>query len=453
MQLDKIHTVFFIGIGGIGMSALAKYFLMQGKTVGGYDKVASPLTDELNAQGAFITLTDEVSNLPTEYINEQTLWVYTPAIPKNSVLLNNALKQQYCLKRSEALAAILDGKKVLAVAGSHGKTSTTAWLTYIIRTSGKQVCAFVGGVTKNYNSNFVCDKNPEWFIVEADEYDRSFHRLKPTGAIITSVDADHLDIYHNEAGIEDAFVDFANRVEQGGALVVSEEAFEKVGARLPNATVYGFGKTCDIHIEPSEYKDGLQYFTSNLVSGAMRFPGAVHIKNALASFTLCNKLGIDTTLALDKLEAYQGVKRRFDRIYTSDHKIYIDDYAHHPTEINSLAEGIHNLYPTEQTAILFQPHLFSRTQDFLEGFVSALSKFTEVYLLDIYPAREEPIPGITSELLVRKIGSKACLVTFDNAAAKLAQSKAKVVLSVGAGNIDRLISSIAASLKMEDCYE
>lgn len=448
-NLSNIKTFYFVGIGGIGMSALARYFKMQGKAVFGYDKTVTDLTKELVVEGIPITFIDEVSEIQQEVIaNKNVLVVYTPAIPKGSKILNYFnVENFYIVKRAELLGEVSKNTLCLAVAGTHGKTTTSAILGHLLAECNMPVTAFLGGIAENYNSNFIY-KGSEITVVEADEFDRSFLQLRPDISCITSMDADHLDIYGDASEIENAFRTFANLVEKKDHVLIKKDL------HLEGMTV-AVQENADYEAQHVRIKDGAYLFDLKTPNGILEnltfnLPGHHNLTNAIMAIGMAILAGAPIDGLPNALSSFRGVKRRFSYKIKNEKLVLIDDYAHHPTEIDALFQAVEEMYPNDRKQIVFQPHLFSRTRDFAEGFAKSLSQFDEVVLLDIYPAREEPIEGITSEWLLNMIDNTHKKVVFKSALPEvLSASKCRVKLLVGAGDIGVEVSSLTKILNDE----
>lgn len=452
ISLEGIERFYFIGIGGIGMSALARYFHSKGFAVAGYDKTPSPLTDELEKEGMHIHFKDLGEAIPEQYKNtDSTLVIYTPAIPANMAELVFVKKAHKVLKRSEVLGLITQASKGLGVAGTHGKTTTSTLLAYVLSQSHVKASAFLGGIASNFNSNVVVDPKAEYVVVEADEFDRSFLRLSPFASIITAMDPDHLDIYGTEAAFHEGFQLYANKHKEHGFLV------HKYGLPLKTEGVrcltYGIDvPLADFSATNMRYENGrfLMDISSATISWKgieLGLPGIHNAENALAVCVLCVELGLSEVEIRAGLASFKGVKRRFEVQVKTDDLVYIDDYAHHPTEIAALVSSVRLLYPDKKITGIFQPHLFSRTRDFLPGFCSELAKLDEVILLPIYPAREEPIPGITSDKIVEAIGVHASLKSPDEVLAWADTVQDGLILTIGAGDIDRIVPQLTEKFK------
>jgi UDP-N-acetylmuramate--alanine ligase len=434
--------IFFIGIGGIGMSAIARYFAANGKKVAGYDKTPSQITTDLEVLGVEIHFEDTLQNIPISFLNkDKTLVVYTPAIPKKHIQLNYFLDNDFTvLKRAEILGKITESTFCLAVAGTHGKTTTSSILGHIM--AAEKATSFLGGIAENYNSNLILGED-KVTVVEADEFDRSFLKLSPNIACITSMDADHLDIYGAAEALEESFFDFSQKVSD--TLIVAK------GVPLKGLT-YAIDEAADyaafnVRIETGKYIFDVQTPSETIPNITFNLPGRHNVMNALAALAMADVYGVSFEVIKQRLSTFKGVKRRFSYKIKNDDFVLIDDYAHHPTEINAVENSIREMYPNENVLVVFQPHLFSRTKDFVDDFAMALSKFDEVLLLDIYPAREEPIAGVTSEWLLSKINTKHKKLTQKNNLVKdIKNSSANVVAMLGAGDIGVLVNTITNQL-------
>ena len=445
MNLDQIHNVYFIGIGGIGMSALARYFKYAGKNVAGYDKTATALTSEMIAAGIQIHFEDTVDLIPKSFQKENTLVVITPAVPVNHSEWNYFKSYGFTImKRAEVLGVITKDTFCFAVAGTHGKTTTSAILGHLLMNSGANVTAFVGGIVENYGSNLI-GHGTEITVVEADEFDRSFLHLHPNIACVTSTDADHLDIYGDSAAIEASFAEFADKVSDKSKLFVAN------GLALAGTTV-GIESDADynavnIRIENSKYIFDMT--TPNGVVHDLKFglPGRHNLMNALMASAMARTYGTSDKDIAAGLDSFKGIRRRFSYQIQRDDLVFIDDYAHHPTEINAVHNAVTELYPNKKVMAIFQPHLYSRTRDFADDFAKSLSAFDEVVLLDIYPARELPMEGITSEWLLSKITAKnKKLIAKKDLIDHVLQSDCNVILTIGAGDISDIVEPLKTAL-------
>ena len=445
MNLNQIHNVYFVGIGGIGMSALARYFKAIGKQVSGYDKTPSILTSELIESGISIHFEDSVALIPKEYQPENTLVIITPAVPKSHAEWNYFLDQKYEVKkRAEVLGIITKDTFCFAVAGTHGKTTTSSILGHILYESGADVTAFIGGIVENYNSNLI-GTGKTITVVEADEFDRSFLHLHPNIACITSMDADHLDIYGTSEAIEASFVEFADKITDKTKLFITKALpIEGVTCSVNEDAVF---RAFNVRIDNASYVFDVQTPTETLKDLRFGLPGRHNLMNALMAIAMAKTYGTPTEAIAKAIASFQGIRRRFSYQIKTDNLVYIDDYAHHPTEINAVHQAVRELYPNQKVLTIFQPHLFSRTKDFADDFAKSLSAFDEVILLDIYPARELPMEGITSQWLMDKMTNDAKkLVTKEDLIPTILASDARIIVTVGAGDLGEMVPSIKKAL-------
>jgi UDP-N-acetylmuramate--alanine ligase len=451
MQLKQYHSIYFLGIGGIGMSALARWFKKKGLRVAGYDKTPTPLTHELMDEGMEIHFDDKIEFIPG-YVNPQkTLVVFTPAIPKDSTELNYFEAGGFTLlKRSEVLGLITKDYKTIAVAGTHGKTTTSSLIAHILKSAGKNMVAFLGGITTNYASNLVMngDVNADTLVVvEADEFDRSFLRLFPEIAVVTSADADHLDIYGDHESMLKSFREFIGQIRTRGSLVIHESVATLANGRDPE-TVTTYGRSRGKFHADKIYSQG-GFFTFDL-QGPVTIkniepgvPGFHNMENAVAASIVAIQLNIPEQTIKSALHSFKGVKRRFEFILNNPKVVYIDDYAHHPAEIEAFLTSVKSMYSGRKVTVIFQPHLFTRTRDFAPGFSKSLSLADELILMDIYPARELPIPGVTSDMLFKDITSPVKIRSSKNdVIQKLEDLHIEVLATVGAGDVDTLVRPI-----------
>ena len=445
MNINQIQNVFFIGIGGIGMSALARYFHTLGKNVAGYDKTPTELTDELIQSGISIHFEDEIDLIPAGFTKETTLVVITPAVPKAQSQWNYFNERNFEVKkRAEVLGIITKNTFCFAVAGTHGKTTTSSILAHILYQSGVDVTSFLGGIVENYNSNLV-GNGKTVTVVEADEFDRSFLHLYPNIACITSMDADHLDIYGDSAAIEASFEEFAAKVEDKNNLFVTTHL------PLEGQTVAVNEKAdfevINIRIEKSTYIFDIKTGNELITNVRFALPGKHNLMNALMAFAMAKTYGVSDEDAKNALASFKGIRRRFSYQIQKDNLVYIDDYAHHPTEINAVHQAVSELYPGQKVVAIFQPHLFSRTRDFADDFAKSLSAFDSVLLLDIYPARELPMEGITSTWLMNKMTNlDKKVINKEDLITEILHSDATVFVTIGAGDIGALVPSIKKAL-------
>ncbi|WP_425636298.1 UDP-N-acetylmuramate--L-alanine ligase [Algoriphagus yeomjeoni] len=462
MSFEGINSVHLLGIGGIGMSALARWFRHEGYAVSGYDRTPSPLTDELITEGMQISFDDKQETIPSSVTGnpEKALIIWTPAMPKESAQLNFFRDHGFQIKkRSEVLGIVTNKYYTIAVAGTHGKTTTSSMIAHMLKSAKKSVVAFLGGITQNYQSNLILggkkSKDPTLVVVEADEFDRSFLRLHPNEIVLTSADPDHLDIYGDEQHILDGFLEFVNLVDKKGRLYIQQHAAQRLGeGKLPKVSTREYGlRSSGISAENIQARPGSFVFDyvdgKNEIKGLELFiPGFHNVENALAAIAIALDHQISEEQIRKGISSFKGVKRRFEIHVNEGNQVFIDDYAHHPEEIRACLSSVRAMFPAKKLTVIFQPHLFSRTRDFAEGFSESLSLADSVILLDIYPARELPIEGITSAMLLEGIntGHKE-LVSKENLINHLDQTSPEVLVTLGAGDIDRLVPVIASWMK------
>lgn len=440
-----MKTYYFLGIGGIGMSAIARYFLLKGDNIFGYDLTRTELTQELEKEGMSIVYEDNIDLLPKDI----DMVIYTPAIPKDNTIFNYFLNSNTpILKRSEILAEITRDKKTIAISGTHGKTTVSTMVAHLLNNSSIGCSAFLGGISKNLNSNFLYNPNSQYIVVEADEYDRSFLKLSPYYSVITSIDEDHLDIYGEYKNLLEAFTEFANKTQDEGRLFIKQGLDLELKEELVSQTYTIRGIEADyyawnIRNYNSKYYFDLRTPEKVIYDLCLNYPGIHNIENILVSSAIALKLGVSEDELRKGIESFSGVRRRFDiRIKTKDF-VYIDDYAHHPNEIKSCIESIRDMFPGKKLTGVFQPHLFSRTRDFADEFARALEGLDEVVLLDIYPAREKPIENINSKWLLHKINKMDKYYSEEDGLLDLLDALyPEVLLTIGAGNIDKFVSKI-----------
>lgn len=449
-NINQFDRAYFIGAGGIGMSALARYFNSLGWKVAGYDKTSTPLTQTLEAEGIQIHYEDLNNSIPEYFQNiEKTLVIYTPAIPVNMGELLHVKHSGFALfKRAQVLGMITRNSKALGVAGTHGKTTTSTMLAHILDQSQYKCNAFLGGIATNFNSNFVSSNTSEYTVIEADEFDRSFLQLTPFASIVTSTDADHLDIYGSNDIFQEGFQKYVELIDPNGFLVRHKDVELNHGKTI----TYGLDSGADYIGKNLRFENAMFMFDVITPSGTwnniiLGIPGIHNAENAISCIALCTELGMSESEIRIGLESFSGVKRRFEYHIKTDELVYIDDYAHHPTEIKALISSVRLLYPTDKITAIFQPHLFSRTRDFMTDFCRELSEIDDLILLPIYPAREEPIPGITSEVLLNSISTQnKQVLTPENAIKHVTKNPTGVVLTIGAGDIDKIIQPIKSKL-------
>ena len=463
MDFRKIETIYFLGIGGIGMSALARYFKSQGKYVMGYDRTSTPLTTELQMEGIDVHFDDNTLEIPHIVRlgdKEKILVVYTPAMPKDSPELNWLNDNGYTiLKRSQVLGLITEHTKTIAIAGTHGKTTTSSLVAHILTNSGLGCNAFLGGIASNYNTNLLLDKNAQWTVVEADEYDRSFLTLSPTISAITSMDADHLDIYGSLAYMHESFNLFAQRLGEKGTLYYKSTLPVITNGVSFSCKEYSIEKNAEfagqnIHIQKGAYyfdlvineNNELSKHNSELKNMELGLPGRHNVENAVVACAIALQVGVTPAQLRKALANFKGVKRRFEYRIKTENIVLIDDYAHHPEELRACISSVRELYPEGKITGVFQPHLFSRTRDFANEFCRSLELLDEIILLPIYPAREQPMPGIDSQMLLDKISkSSKNLVEKSELLAELKRNEREVIVLLGAGDIDALVPQVVAA--------
>ena len=448
-KLDTIKNIYFIGIGGIGMSALARYFVSKGCKVSGYDKTKTILTEALSELGINIHYEDSIDLLD----KNASVVVYTPAIPESHSELAYFRTNGYeVVKRSDVLGWITEGTVNICVAGTHGKTTVSTMIAHLLRDSGYGCTAFLGGIAANYNTNFWSSDN-NVVVVEADEYDRSFLKLHPSVAVITSMDADHLDIYKTAAAFEDAFVSFSEKVKAGGLLLAKKGLAREASFDASKLVTYSLnGNGASIYAKDITVVNGAYTFTAvgpnwQIEELVLNMGGLHNIENALVAISVAIHLGIEPQKIKIALANFAGVKRRFEYLVKTNEQVLIDDYAHHPAELAALISGVRSLYSNQKLTLVFQPHLFSRTQDLCDGFAQSLSAADEVVLLPIYPARELPIPGVTSEIIAHKMTHKNVVLLEKEAVSDwVKKQQPKLLVMAGAGDIDVLIRNIKNDL-------
>jgi UDP-N-acetylmuramate--alanine ligase len=450
MELQNIKRVYLIGIGGIGMSGLARYFAHLGCIVCGYDRTATDLTDQLHNEGIQVIFDDREDWIPLSYQtpNECTLIIYTPAIPKDSAILNFFRRKGFELfKRSQVLGMISKSMFTIAVAGTHGKTTTSCLVAHILKDSGKDCSAFLGGIASNYDSNVLFGKN-DIVVVEADEYDRSFLTLHPDIAIITSMDADHLDIYGSHDQLTESFRQFASQLKENGTLIYHEDLPLTTQGITYSAHGPADVKALNIRVENGDFYFDFKNSDTTISNIRLGIAGLHNIENATAAIEVALKLDIAPELIKRALGSFKGVKRRFEYIVKNDKHIYIDDYAHHPEELRAAITSIKKLYPNKKLTIIFQPHLYTRTRDFADGFAAVLDMSDELIMLDIYPARELPIEGVNADMILDKmklLNKRKC--GKQEAVDLVRIEKPELLLTVGAGDIDQMVGPLKNALE------
>lgn len=447
MNLEKIHKVYFLGIGGIGMSALARFFLQKKCSVYGYDKTKTVLTEQLQNEGAIIHYNEDVNFVQK---NSFDLIIYTPAIPKThkeyTYFSNNNFK---IYKRSEVLGIISKNYFTIAIAGTHGKTTTSTMVAHILNQSNKKCVAFLGGISLNFNSNLLVNPNAEYLVVEADEYDRSFLTLSPDIALITSIDADHLDVYGDSNAMEVSYNEFVGKIRKTGTLISKPAIINKLNKTNKTVT-YAINNNADYKGEDIKVENGNYIVNINNEQViTLGLAGIHNVENAVGAFAIANQIGLDNNEISKSLSNFKGVERRFEYVIKTDNCVFIDDYAHHPEEIKSTVLSAKQLYPNKKITGIFQPHLYSRTRDFAQEFAQSLSLLDELILLDIYPARELPIEGVNAELILKKVSCKKTLSTKAKLLDVIKANNFEVLITMGAGDISTLVKPIKKVLKNE----
>jgi UDP-N-acetylmuramate--alanine ligase len=455
MNFDDIKRIYFIGIGGIGMSALARYFKKHGAEVHGYDRSETDLTRALADEGMYVHYDDDVKFIP-ENID---LVVFTPAVPKDHAELNWFLERDYPVKkRAEVLGIISRAKRCVAIAGTHGKTTTSTMTAHLLRACGVDATAFVGGISLNLGSNFV-EGASDWVVVEADEYDRSFLHLHPEVAVLNSLDPDHLDIYGTEEEIVKTYKQFIRQIKPGGKLIYRHGLpLDDVAAELLASGRYvftfgideGYYEAYNVHVEDGQMAFGLKSSIFDWSDLRLNYPGLHNVLNATAAIAATLAAGGFSPEMRAALADFKGVKRRFEYIVRTPELVYVDDYAHHPAELEAAISAAKMLYPTRKVTGIFQPHLYSRTRDFADGFAAALDGLDECILLDIYPARELPIPGVTSAMIAGLMKNKNVTLTSKVELLNVLKTKnLEVLMTMGAGDIDTLIEPIKSIIDIK----
>jgi len=469
LQLEKIQNIYFIGIGGIGMSALARYFNAAGKFVCGYDRTSTTLTDELISEGIEVHFEENTTLIPESISNpadkNEVLIVYTPAVPETNKELAYFKENGFEVKkRAEILSSIAGQKYTIAIAGTHGKTTISSMVAHIFKYANKDCTAFLGGISQNYNTNFLFPKTEEGsvFVTEADEYDRSFLALYPDIAVITSIDADHLDIYGDENKMREAYIQFAKQVKNTGKLIIKENLHlnndvspSRVTTRKAwhqySVITYSLSSPADYYAENITIENGQYIFdvispVENIKGLKLGLPGRHNVENAIAAIAVAQTMELETNNIKEAINSFKGVKRRFEYQVKTDNMIFIDDYAHHPTEIKACISAVRELYPCKKITGIFQPHLYSRTRDFANEFARGLELLDELILLDIYPARELPIEGVNAKMLFDKIELVNKKMCKNNELIDEIGKDVEVLLTLGAGDIDQLVEPIKDKL-------
>ncbi len=438
--------MYFIGIGGIGMSALARWFKQQGALIYGYDQTSGPLTDKLINEGMILHFNEDINKIPQNI----SMVVYTPAIPTDNIELSYLKSKNVTIKkRAELIGNLSEKYTTIAIAGTHGKTSIAALITHLLKTANINVSAFVGGICKNYTSNLILSKQTDYLVIEADEYDRSLLKIKPDIAVITSMDEDHLDIYRDEEDIKNTFKLFAQKLPQSGLLIRNSQlvSFNDIVARQ---VTYGSNNSANtyatnIRVINTKFVVDVKTGIGEINNLEIQTPGIHNIENTMAAIAIAVDIGLSLPSIKSGISSFTGVERRMDFKIVNDNHIFIDDYAHHPEEIKATISAVRQLFPDKKITGVFQPHLYSRTRDFSDQFASQLSKLDEIILMDIYPAREKPIDGISSKTIINKIkGTDVKLLSREELLEYLSYNKPEVLITMGAGNIGLLAEEIKA---------
>lgn len=452
------NKYYFLGIGGIGMSALARYFNLKGFQVGGYDRTETKLTIDLQSEGIAVSFDEQIAAIPNQFLDpKQTLIVLTPAIPENHLQLNYFKSNGYnILKRAELLGNITRQSKGICIAGTHGKTTTSTITAHLLYQSQVGCNAFLGGISNNYNTNLLLSKESNLVVIEADEYDRSFHQLSPFMSVITSVDADHLDIYDSAEAFRESFEHFASLILPGGALIIKKGLDIKPKLQKGVKTyTYSMDNGGDFHAENIRIAKGEIMFdfvtpTNTIADIKLGVPILINVENSVAAMALAWLNGVSKEEIRMGISSFSGIYRRFNVVYKSEKVVYMDDYAHHPSELNASISSIRALYPGRKITGIFQPHLYTRTRDFADDFSKSLSKLDELILLDIYPARELPIEGVNSELILNKVTlENKTICTKEHLPDLLSERELDIVVTFGAGDIDKMVPIIKNLLKQK----
>lgn len=448
--------MYFVGIGGIGMSALARYFNSKGVEIYGYDKTRTSFTDTLIAEGMKIHFEENVELVKSEVGNSKSevLVVYTPAVPASHKELKYFTENNFSMiKRAQLLGVLTKNNYTIAVAGTHGKTTTSSLVAHILKETGKNCSAFLGGIAKNFHSNLVLPKNnsdKQFMVVEADEYDRSFLNLYPDAAIVTSIDPDHLDIYGDKEKMRESYLQFVAQTKDEGIVINRKNLGIKTDKKHIEYSVAGNADYSAVNIRVVNHENvfDVQWKGGDVKDISSRMAGKHNVENTVAAFACAHYLGIQPESIKNAIKKFTGVERRFDLRFNNDKVVYIDDYAHHPEELRACIQSVKELYAGKKITGIFQPHLFSRTRDFVDGFAEVLSMLDTLILLDIYPAREEPIPGVTSEIILEKVKtSDKVILKKEGVIPFLEKKQPELILTLGAGDIDRLVKPITKFLE------
>lgn len=460
MELKDIKAVYFVGIGGIGMSAIARFFLHRNVAVGGYDKTPSTLTRQLEAEGALIHYDEDVSKITPDFLNPNNcLVIYTPAVPQEHQELVYFREHDFeILKRAQLLGLLTRSQKGLCVAGTHGKTTTSTMCAHLMHQSHIDCNAFLGGISKNYHTNYIVSNTSDYVVIEADEFDRSFHWLRPWISVITSTDPDHLDIYGTKEAYLESFRHYSTLIQPGGALII-HRGLEMKPAVADGVTVYEYDlEQGDFHAENIIIENGEITFDfvspiENIPCISLGQPVPINIENAIAAMAMAQLCGCSAEELKEGMRTYQGVERRFDFKLKTDKIVFLSDYAHHPKEIYQSARSIKELYKGRKVSAIFQPHLYTRTRDFYHDFSDSLSLLDEVILTDIYPAREQPIPGVTSKLIYDHLSDNVekYLIHTDEVQSFVKAHDFEVLIVLGAGDLDNQVPELEKILKERYC--
>jgi len=455
MKISIFENIYFVGIGGIGMSAIARYFKAIGKNVAGYDKTQTVLTSKLASEEIELVFDSSVESIPKAFLNKQnTLIVYTPAIPEGHEQLVYFQQNSFEIyKRSQILGLLSDDLKGIGVAGTHGKTTVSTITAHLFTQSNLGCSAFLGGIARNYSSNLILGVDSEWVVLEADEFDRSFLHLNPHTAVLTSMDADHLDIYGEKEELDKTFQLYVDKIKEGGNLVYKKGL--NISTSNINAYTYDVDNIADFYATNLNLENGFYCFDLVYPHGCYKslklsYPGKINVENAVAASAVAILSGIEENELRNGLATFEGVHRRFDYHIRTEKTVYIDDYAHHPKELEVTISSVKELYPSKKITGVFQPHLFSRTRDFLDEFIESLNLLDEIILLDIYPARELPIEGICSELILAGLTKPAKLVDKSDLLSLISECKPEVLLTLGAGDIDKFVQPIKKILEEDE---
>jgi len=455
--MNKFTKFYFLGIGGIGMSAIARYYKARGFDVAGYDRTETRLTDDLISEGIAVNFDEGIENVPSPFLDKnKTLIVLTPAVPDEHQQLCFFRKQGFnVMKRAEVLGYITTGNKGICIAGTHGKTTTSTIAAHLLYQSKVDCSAFLGGISNNYKTNLLISKESNFMVIEADEYDRSFHHLRPYMAVITSTDADHLDIYGNYQAVKESYEHFASLVKPGGALIVRKGIeIEPVLQKGVKLYTYSMNEGGDFHAMNIRSKPGEIHFdfvtpTETIADVRLGVPVLINVENSVAAMALAWLSGVTSEELRTGLSSFSGIQRRFNVVYKNEKMVIIDDYAHHPKELNAGIASIREMYPGKKITAVFQPHLYTRTRDFADDFARVLSTLDELILLDIYPARELPIEGVDSAMILNKVQlEKKQLCSRNRLVETLLQhNNLEVLVTFGAGDIDAMVPEIVKAFK------